>query len=319
VKGDNDFVKCTFCTQVWHPHCIDTAEKGKNEMEQVVVESKDFHVCPDCTTEQAEASLEAKRWAEYLKTNTRLPNLSSKLPLKNNAHVLGHEYKIKEDRSDSWCTRCDNGGDVICCSYCPRVWHLECIESKEQQTSAQGKGKWPCPKCRHKFATKKKRHAEKPEKPKVVNVTQKITNGRSSNRPAAKRRRVVTSNSGLLDTVPSNLTFNQQIKLALVQSQRDAIRQERRARATLVATPSPAIHKEVDSSYTMESGTSSSESESLSLPASPPMPPSQVILPVLASEPKATCQSIVDDFVIQEATDMIELEGFQIMASSEAT
>lgn len=31
-----------------------------------------------------------------------------------------------EDRNDDYCAVCRNGGDLLCCDGCPRVYHLKC-------------------------------------------------------------------------------------------------------------------------------------------------------------------------------------------------
>ena len=135
--------------------------------------------------------------------------------------------------------------------------------------------------------------------------------GVSSRPPPAKkparRQRVQSgySGSGLLDTVPSGMTFKQQMEMALVQSKRDAIRQERRARAEqfLGANTSVTAQKKPVEVIHMDSGSESSAS------ASPSPSPSMV-------HRQETSESMVDEFVIQEAPDIMELEGFNIMAAS---
>jgi len=34
--------------------------------------------------------------------------------------------RVAEDRNDDYCAVCRNGGDLLCCDRCPRVYHLKC-------------------------------------------------------------------------------------------------------------------------------------------------------------------------------------------------
>ncbi|KAL0398105.1 UNVERIFIED_CONTAM: protein CHROMATIN REMODELING 4 [Sesamum radiatum] len=43
------------------------------------------------------------------------------------------------------CEVCELGGKLLCCDYCPRTYHLECLDPALQRIP---KGKWECPICR---------------------------------------------------------------------------------------------------------------------------------------------------------------------------
>ncbi|KAL2244518.1 UNVERIFIED_CONTAM: Protein CHROMATIN REMODELING 4 [Sesamum indicum] len=43
------------------------------------------------------------------------------------------------------CEVCELGGKLLCCDYCPRTYHLECLDPALQRIP---KGKWECPVCR---------------------------------------------------------------------------------------------------------------------------------------------------------------------------
>jgi len=32
----------------------------------------------------------------------------------------------EESANDDWCAVCRNGGELLCCDTCPRVFHLQC-------------------------------------------------------------------------------------------------------------------------------------------------------------------------------------------------
>merc|ERR1711871_471950 len=161
------------------------------------------------------------------------------------------------------------GGDLMCCDYCPRVWHLECVFPP---IYALPRTKWRCPTCTTKMATKQTR--------------EKTENSRRAARQGSKRSRATAGSGGssLMDMVRGDLSFEQQIALAMRQSERDEERRQRKARRT-----SPKIDPE-SAPAALSSGASSDNT----------MPG----------------ECFVDDFVIQEATEKIELEGFQICASS---
>ncbi len=50
------------------------------------------------------------------------------------------------DTNEDWCTRCREGGELVCCDGCPRSWHLECLALK-----ATPEGTWMCPMCTSEY------------------------------------------------------------------------------------------------------------------------------------------------------------------------
>ncbi|KAL7827903.1 hypothetical protein AOLI_G00310550 [Acnodon oligacanthus] len=51
----------------------------------------------------------------------------------------------EEDPNEDWCAVCQNGGELLCCDKCPKVFHLSChIPS----LSASPSGEWYCTFCR---------------------------------------------------------------------------------------------------------------------------------------------------------------------------
>eukprot|EP01112_Ceratiomyxa_fruticulosa_P023025 TRINITY_DN8640_c0_g1_i2.p1 TRINITY_DN8640_c0_g1~~TRINITY_DN8640_c0_g1_i2.p1 ORF type:complete len:321 (-),score=57.09 TRINITY_DN8640_c0_g1_i2:85-1047(-) len=46
-----------------------------------------------------------------------------------------------EDNSDT-CSKCSTRGELICCDFCPRAFHLACVDLRNIP-----RGKWACPSC----------------------------------------------------------------------------------------------------------------------------------------------------------------------------
>lgn len=40
------------------------------------------------------------------------------------AHV--GDSRKEEDPNEDWCAVCQNGGELLCCDKCPKVFHLSC-------------------------------------------------------------------------------------------------------------------------------------------------------------------------------------------------
>lgn len=45
------------------------------------------------------------------------------------------------------CDVCGSGGHVICCDFCPKVFHLECTQPPLRRVP---RGEWKCHKCKRK-------------------------------------------------------------------------------------------------------------------------------------------------------------------------
>uniref|UniRef100_A0A672QMI3 RING-type E3 ubiquitin transferase n=1 Tax=Sinocyclocheilus grahami TaxID=75366 RepID=A0A672QMI3_SINGR len=50
-----------------------------------------------------------------------------------------------EDPNEDWCAVCQNGGELLCCDRCPKVFHLSC---HVPTLNASPSGKWYCTFCR---------------------------------------------------------------------------------------------------------------------------------------------------------------------------
>lgn len=51
------------------------------------------------------------------------------------------------------CAMCGESGEVLCCDYCPKVYHLKCVGLKQNEIP---KGKWRCSSS-HRAPEKRKR------------------------------------------------------------------------------------------------------------------------------------------------------------------
>ena len=48
-------------------------------------------------------------------------------------------------KNDSYCWVCHDGGDVLCCDKCPRVFHIQCSGLSR---APEGDEEWYCPVCK---------------------------------------------------------------------------------------------------------------------------------------------------------------------------
>ncbi|XP_056603930.1 transcription intermediary factor 1-alpha [Triplophysa dalaica] len=53
--------------------------------------------------------------------------------------------EMDEDPNDDWCAVCQNGGELLCCDKCPKVFHLSC---HIPTLTASPSGEWFCTFCR---------------------------------------------------------------------------------------------------------------------------------------------------------------------------
>ena len=71
---------------------------------------------------------------------------------RNNADSMTFE-KQDASKNDSYCWVCHDGGDVLCCDRCPRVFHVQCSGLPK---APEGDEEWFCPVCKN-IAKKTKR------------------------------------------------------------------------------------------------------------------------------------------------------------------
>ena len=74
--------------------------------------------------------------------------------LKDNAVTLKDEPDLKEeeeqedstdddDENDDECYFCEDGGDLLCCDFCPKVYHIKCLGKKRPPKKSSGKHCYP--------------------------------------------------------------------------------------------------------------------------------------------------------------------------------
>lgn len=50
----------------------------------------------------------------------------------------------QHDLNEFLCAKCDRPGEVLCCDFCPLVYHMSCIGLTESELPP---GEWMCPAC----------------------------------------------------------------------------------------------------------------------------------------------------------------------------
>ena len=45
------------------------------------------------------------------------------------------------------CYVCKDGGEVLCCDFCPSVVHKHCLSLEDQEQAISSESDWKCPKC----------------------------------------------------------------------------------------------------------------------------------------------------------------------------
>lgn len=56
----------------------------------------------------------------------------------------GDEDEVADDKHDSVCDKCKEGGDLICCDKCPKSFHSDCHKPKIYSIP---EGEWICQYC----------------------------------------------------------------------------------------------------------------------------------------------------------------------------
>ena len=64
-------------------------------------------------------------------------------------HTFVHSHTQDASKNDSYCWVCHDGGDVLCCDRCPRVFHVQCSGLVK---APEGDEEWFCPVCKVTFS-----------------------------------------------------------------------------------------------------------------------------------------------------------------------
>ena len=66
----------------------------------------------------------------------------------NKAEITG-QIEEEEDEEETfhgeYCKICKDGGELLCCDFCPGTYHMRCVKP---QLIAVPEGEWKCPMCK---------------------------------------------------------------------------------------------------------------------------------------------------------------------------
>jgi len=88
-------------------------------------------------------------------TNIASPGGGSKVEKRNH-----DEADEGNDKNQDECAICDDGGDLICCDGCEKVYHAECLLEKYSIDAEKLPDMWHCPSCNSKEEDKTQRVAQ---------------------------------------------------------------------------------------------------------------------------------------------------------------
>ena len=72
------------------------------------------------------------------KSSRSYPALKS-LMQKERERLELEEVRGPDDGNDQYCHVCDDGGELLCCEYCPRAYHVEvraCVSHRSSNSSS---------------------------------------------------------------------------------------------------------------------------------------------------------------------------------------
>ncbi|KAJ8754160.1 hypothetical protein K2173_002059 [Erythroxylum novogranatense] len=99
-------------------------------------------VCNCCETEISPSQFEAHAGMAARRQPYRHIYTSNGVTLHDIAISLANGQSLTTSMSDDMCTKCGDGGNLICCETCPRAFHAACLGLQSVP-----KGSWCCPNC----------------------------------------------------------------------------------------------------------------------------------------------------------------------------
>lgn len=120
-------------------------DEPEDEDEVSFVQSSVGSSLPDSSTAAKSKPRQQQKTSPSVKITVPV---STKLPEKStNTQIKKTEKRTEpeEDPNEDWCAVCQNGGELLCCDKCPKVFHLSChIPTLKESPS----GEWYCSFCR---------------------------------------------------------------------------------------------------------------------------------------------------------------------------
>ena len=133
----------------------------------------------------------------------------------------------ESDSHKEWCELCDDGGELLMCEDCPKVYCLPCLA-----LDAVPIGEWRCPQC-SPTAPAKTPAAQKKQKPQAkahVKQERRISVVNEEPESVASKPKRGRQSDSMAQGMVCTLTFAEQMALALSASSRDAMPTQRQRR-----------------------------------------------------------------------------------------
>ncbi|KAF5304910.1 hypothetical protein FQR65_LT00794 [Abscondita terminalis] len=120
----------------------------KEESDEEPVSSPVAELADEHAEEEQEMEQEDEEEDEEKMENGDAENESDDF-VETTADVITEDTHLDGDDSDDTCNKCSKEGTLICCDYCPDMYHLECAEPPLRRVP---RGEWLCHKCKEKKA-----------------------------------------------------------------------------------------------------------------------------------------------------------------------
>ena len=80
-----------------------------------------------------------------LSTLSPSQQLGEELPEFSDVSSVGDDDDLEEDGNhDHFCKECGEGGDLLLCDFCPKAYHMHCLNPP---LKAVPEDDWKCPRC----------------------------------------------------------------------------------------------------------------------------------------------------------------------------